>query len=371
MKFAGTLNSTSKAIQPSSHSLLNLTFQCSQLRSSDEFSKSDPQVVVFEYVKERVSPELIPARHGALADRADNAWVRKLGLEASDWRELGRTEINSGRDVVFAEGVDVPFIFEETQILKIVVLDVDVESEKIENQDLLGYFEGKLCSIVTANGKNVWLNLVHPEIKNNGKILISAKEAVENKMNVKFSGRNLDKMDLFGKSDPYFSNMTTVFTSDVIKKSLEPNWLPVTISMQDLCGGHDTNTPLIIEVYDYDKHKYDDLIGSAKTSVAYMLGHVGTELPLLNPKRKKGPVAGALRIGSATLKPVSTFLDYIADGTDMKIYFAIDFSSANGDPSDPNSLHYISPTGELNEYQKAIAAVGPILESYDLDKRFP
>jgi len=50
---------------------------------------------------------------------------------------------------------------------------------------------------------------------------------------------------------------------------------------------------------------------------------------------------------------------------------AIDFTASNGNPQDPKSLHYKNPTGELNEYQKAITSVGEIIASYDQTKRFP
>lgn len=43
---------------------------------------------------------------------------------------------------------------------------------------------------------------------------------------------------------------------------------------------------------------------------------------------------------------------------------AIDFTGSNGDPSSPQSLHYINPEG-YNEYLTAIWAVGNIIQDYD------
>ena len=50
----------------------------------------------------------------------------------------------------------------------------------------------------------------------------------------------------------------------------------------------------------------------------------------------------------------------------MKLLFqvGIDFTASNGDPSNPQSLHYINPY-EPNEYVKALAAVGDICQDYD------
>lgn len=43
---------------------------------------------------------------------------------------------------------------------------------------------------------------------------------------------------------------------------------------------------------------------------------------------------------------------------------AIDFTGSNGDPSSPQSLHYINPEG-YNEYLTAIWAVGNVIQDYD------
>lgn len=49
---------------------------------------------------------------------------------------------------------------------------------------------------------------------------------------------------------------------------------------------------------------------------------------------------------------------------------AIDFTGSNGDPRQPNSLHYMNPNN-LNQYQMAINAVAQILLNYDSDKKIP
>lgn len=42
----------------------------------------------------------------------------------------------------------------------------------------------------------------------------------------------------------------------------------------------------------------------------------------------------------------------------------IDFTGSNGDPSSPDSLHYLSPTG-VNEYLTALWSVGSVVQDYD------
>ncbi|KAH3769829.1 hypothetical protein DPMN_171106 [Dreissena polymorpha] len=56
----------------------------------------------------------------------------------------------------------------------------------------------------------------------------------------------------------------------------------------------------------------------------------------------------------------------------MQINFTVgvDFTGSNGDPRQPQSLHYINPY-QPNQYQQAIQAVGAVCQDYDTDKLFP
>lgn len=48
---------------------------------------------------------------------------------------------------------------------------------------------------------------------------------------------------------------------------------------------------------------------------------------------------------------------------------AIDYTQSNGkDLKDPKSLHYL---GSSNQYIKALASVGAIIEPYDARRKFP
>ncbi|KAK0589463.1 hypothetical protein LWI29_014652 [Acer saccharum] len=92
-----------------------------------------------------------------------------------------------------------------------------------------------------------------------------------------------------------------------------------------------------------------------------------------------------------------TFLDYLAGGFELNVMVAIDYTASNGNPSLPDSLHYLDPSGRPNAYQRvsngsfisykfysemdpcdhhsfpfqAILEVGEVLQFYDTDKRFP
>ena len=49
----------------------------------------------------------------------------------------------------------------------------------------------------------------------------------------------------------------------------------------------------------------------------------------------------------------------------------VDFTGSNGDPRVPGTLHHRHHDGNLNDYEKAITAVGGIIGRYDSDQKFP
>lgn len=45
-----------------------------------------------------------------------------------------------------------------------------------------------------------------------------------------------------------------------------------------------------------------------------------------------------------------SFLDYLKGGTELAVMVAVDFTSSNGDPNAPDSLHALKYDGRLNAY---------------------
>ena len=66
-----------------------------------------------------------------------------------------------------------------------------------------------------------------------------------------------------------------------------------------------------------------------------------------------------------------TFVDYLTGGLELQMLVAIDFTGSNGDPRQPGTLHHIKHDGSLNDYEKAITAVGAVVARYDTDQKFP
>ena len=75
-------------------------------------------------------------------------------------------------------------------------------------------------------------------------------------------------------------------------------------------------------------------------------------------------------ISRSVLTKNFSFIDYLKSGVEIGLSVAIDFTNSNGNPSDPNSLHYIYGK-EPNQYERAINACGNILSYYDYDQLYP
>ena len=65
------------------------------------------------------------------------------------------------------------------------------------------------------------------------------------------------------------------------------------------------------------------------------------------------------------------FVNYLEGGCEISLGVAIDFTGSNGDPRKPGTLHYMHPDGSMNDYEKALTAIGSIVARYDSDQKFP
>ena len=65
-----------------------------------------------------------------------------------------------------------------------------------------------------------------------------------------------------------------------------------------------------------------------------------------------------------------TFVDYLKAGIEIGLSVAIDFTRSNGNPEEPNSLHYIHGA-QQNQYERSIVACGNIVGFYDFDQLYP
>mmetsp|Transcript_15894 Transcript_15894/g.20170 ORF Transcript_15894/g.20170 Transcript_15894/m.20170 type:complete len:612 (-) Transcript_15894:99-1934(-) len=254
-------------------------------------------------------------------------------------------------------------------------------------------------------------------------------------LRLKMNGVSLTNTEGFmKKSDPFYqftrkdvgprgTEWNVVHRSDKIKNSLNPKWQEENIDLSILCGGN-SEMPLRLSVYDYESDGKHVLMGETETTVSELIKAKSTSgLKIKN----KGAITGTLAVLVASLSgtedtleekmanldvseatptpsapepepepsappaptpavpafqaPIPftppppappTFLNYINGGCEMQLCVAIDFTGSNGDPRKPGTLHYLAPDGRtMNDYEKAISAIGGILADYDTDKKFP
>ncbi|PAA93218.1 hypothetical protein BOX15_Mlig029885g1 [Macrostomum lignano] len=215
-----------------------------------------------------------------------------------------------------------------------------------------------------------------------------------NKENImlKLSGRGLDKKDFFGKSDPYViiekrndkGRLVRTYRTEVIKNTLDPDWKPIKVSLDRLCGG-DFRREIKFRCYDWDGAEgdpedkdieFDEFIGEFSTTPKDLFSCEASELQfdLVNPRKAKKKKhyrnSGVISLKTVAMDSDHSFLDYMFGGTDLCFTVAIDMTASNGSPSQPTSLHYTDPFTP-NQYTIAMQAVLEIIQDYDTDQLLP
>uniref|UniRef100_A0A8C3ALY2 Copine-3 n=1 Tax=Cyclopterus lumpus TaxID=8103 RepID=A0A8C3ALY2_CYCLU len=330
-----------------------LSVSCENLLDMDAFSKSDPLCVLL------------------------------MNSSGPHWCEIGRTErIQNCLNPKFSKTFVIDYYFEMVQKLKFVVYDIDSDNNSLQDADFLGELECTLGQVVSSKKLTRPLVMKDKTPAGKGTIAISAEERTDNRV-VEFevAGRKLDKKDFFGKSDPFLEFYKQAGTgwqlahrTEVVKNNLNPTWRPFRIPMQSLCGG-DVEKSIKVDCYDYNNSGSHDFIGSFETTLSQIQQDSQTyAFECINSKKKQKKKgyknSGVIVVKQCKTVKDYTFLDYIMGGCQINFTIAIDFTGSNGNPSSPQSLHYINPEG-YNEYLAAIWTVGNVIQDYDSDKMFP
>ncbi|KAN0052918.1 hypothetical protein ACTA71_012398 [Dictyostelium dimigraforme] len=331
---------------------VELRFKCSHLKNLDICSKSDPLIMVFEKKGE----------HG------ESVFI-------------GQTEkINNNLNPEFKKSVVIDYHFENIQNLSFIVVDIDKEIKRVgdlEGNDIIGEYTTTLGNIISKANKKVISEIKHKG-KETGVIEIIAEEIRETGHNFlfKINGTKLDKKDLF-TSDPYFKIYKTsptsgenvlVYQSVVIKNTLNPNYEPVMMKLEELNNG-DMFRELVFEFWDHDSVGSHDFIGLFTTNADTLLKGTTREFPLINAKKvekKSYKNSGVITFTDCKLIGQPTFIDYLSGGCEINLIIAIDCTASNQSPSSSSSLHYHTPN-HPSQYAKSILSVGSVLAPYDSD----
>uniref|UniRef100_A0A8C9BSG3 Copine-1 n=1 Tax=Phocoena sinus TaxID=42100 RepID=A0A8C9BSG3_PHOSS len=331
--------------------LVQLSISCDHLIDKDISSKSDPLCVLLQDVG------------------------------GGKWAELGRTErIRNCSSPEFSKTLQLEYHFETVQKLRFGIYDIDNKTPELGDDDFLGGAECSLGQIVSSRILTLPLMLKPGKPAGRGTITVSAQELKDSRVvTMEVEARNLDKKDFLGKSDPFLEffhqgdgKWHLAYRSEVIKNNLNPTWKRFSVPLQHFCGG-DPSTPIQVRCSDYDSDGSHDLIGTFHTSLA-QLQAVPAEFECIHlekqQKKKSYKNSGTICVKICQVETEYSFLDYVMGGCQINFTVGVDFTGSNGDPSSPDSLHYLSPTG-VNEYLTALWSVGSVVQDYDSDKLFP
>uniref|UniRef100_A0AAY5ESV4 C2 domain-containing protein n=1 Tax=Electrophorus electricus TaxID=8005 RepID=A0AAY5ESV4_ELEEL len=293
---------------------LELVISCKNLLDKDVGSKSDPLCVLLQ------------------STGGDN------------WTEVDRTEkVKNCQDPEFSKRLCIDYYFEKVQKIKLGVYDIDNKSVDLKDDDYLGGFECTLGQVVSSKKITNPLQLKPGKPAGKGTITIVAEEIKDNRaIAIEVEARNLDKKDLFGKSDPFL---------EFFKQDDDGKWLLV----------HRTEVQTVVLGFCWRPRTSS----AVRPPAEYECIH-----PEKQKKKKSYKNSGVVRFKSCKVKTQYTFLDYVMGGCQINFTVGIDFTGSNGDPRSPDSLHYLSPSG-VNQYLNALWSVGLVVQDYDTDKLFP
>ncbi|XP_061179726.1 copine-3-like [Saccostrea echinata] len=340
-------------------SKVELRVECTGLKKKDEFSKSDPCAVL--YMQPR---------------------------ESNSWQEIGRTEhIKNCHDPKFATPFTVEYFFEEIQKVKIEVYDLDNATSELTDDDFLGKVECNLAQIVSRNPFSSALQKNDGTPAEGSLISIRSEEVREGGEHVflHIGATKVDNKDFLGKSDPFLEisrqvsdgSWQVIHRTEVCKDTLNPVWRPFELAVHALCGGNKTQQ-IQFSCSDYDSDGSHDLIGSFTTTITELEQAAGSgkelQYPFINPKKKykkDKKNSGVAHITQIKFFRMPNFLEFIYGGMQINFTVGVDFTGSNGDPNQPDSLHFVDMAGNPNQYMQAIMAVGSVCQEYDTDKLFP
>ncbi|XP_059886890.1 copine-1 isoform X5 [Delphinus delphis] len=260
-----------------------------------------------------------------ISSKSDPLCVLLQDVGGGKWAELGRTErIRNCSSPEFSKTLQLEYHFETVQKLRFGIYDIDNKTPELGDDDFLGGAECSLGQIVSSRILTLPLMLKPGKPAGRGTITVSAQELKDSRVvTMEVEARNLDKK--------------------VIKNNLNPTWKRFSVPLQHFCGG-DPNTPIQAEFECIHLEKQQ--------------------------KKKSYKNSGTICVKICQVETEYSFLDYVMGGCQINFTVGVDFTGSNGDPSSPDSLHYLSPTG-VNEYLTALWSVGSVVQDYDSDKLFP
>ena len=283
--------------------------------------------------------------------------------ESGMFRMVGKTNdeyANNNGVINFNITFAMDYFFEREQNI---VMNIGKNNSTFSVKTSLGRIMGsrQRTLILPISGEN---NQNNPE-----KLTIYGKTTKNNNMNVGFriTAEFLKNTNIFFIIKKIVSSPNEKFGINVYKSEVKQvtngraTFNDVKIPSNVLCSG-EYDSLISIEFHDFSAQTK---IGEHETTVNQLFSN--DKKLTMNDLHSNYLLKAAVK---CDLIKEYTFLDYIVGGVQIALTVGIDFTGSNGNPTSPNSLHYITSSGH-NSYEKAIRSCGDIVAYYDYDQLFP
>ncbi|XP_070574485.1 copine-5-like isoform X2 [Ptychodera flava] len=308
------------------------------IQDKDLFSSSDPFCVLFQ---------------------------KKLNSE--EFVEVDRTEaIKDTLNPDFVKKFKIDYFHQEVQQLKFEVYDQDSTSRRLSKHDCLGEVFCTLEEIVDSRRlEKPILYKGKQRRRDCGSLCVTVEDIGDSNdvVTLQFQAFGLDKMDTFGKSDPYLTfyrtnrdrSTTIVYRTEIIKKTLNPSWKEFTIPVRMLCANN-YDRKIIVNCWDWNKTSSDEYAGECEMTLASLKDGPGESnvYKITKPEKvdtdKNYDNSGSLVLVKCEIEQRQSFSDYIQAGS--KIIFSLAFDCA-------------MPGDEYRHYKTVLVSLASTLEYYN------
>ncbi|OMJ77078.1 hypothetical protein SteCoe_23392 [Stentor coeruleus] len=276
-------------------------------------------------------------------------------------KEIGRTEVIENEPSPNWENtIRIPTNTFPSTRLKFSIIGIKTINDTLE-ESLNAEEEIAIVNITISEIMNEGCKISKGFKRGDGKIKVKLQVINQDvqKLHFQFSANRLAAMDNNGKSDPYLiikskgKKSSEIHRTEVVKKSLDPVWGRFILSSSRLFKDNPERR-LIIECWDWDALRRDDLIGTAEVGIDELL------LPIFEfSLYTKGVFSGVIKSQCTT---IPSFAEYCHSGLELNFNYAIDFSKTKSD------IHNFN--GKPGTYIHALSTLAPKIEEYDHDKIF-
>ena len=295
--------------------------------------------------------------------------------KSDNFVEIGQTETVTGISPKFGRKIAVILRLDLNQQFRIILYSVDQQSEVIQSK--LGQADVSLFSLLVGpNPTALPLCLDHAQKLPQPSMLLASVSQPENGganagTVFQFVGHHLETPGLLAA--PYFvlelvpnnndaaaedrRASILLYRSEVAHRTASPQWREFVLPSRLFPASAEWT--LRVACYNFNYNKAEDLlIGSAPTTFYQLIGLNAKFLLRQGQNRKE---AGAsLELIRASNTPVPTLVDSLKSGQQFHPTIAVDFTSNNGGPNNPDALHYMHPHA-TNPYTTALTALGTAL----------